>query len=70
MYIKLTIHNSAERKYIFLNKNKQSDAKTVIGISIGMCLGTTFGLLINNLALGMMIGVAIGFGVSKIKQKK
>jgi len=34
-----------------------------------MCFGTTFGLLINNLALGMMIGVAIGFGVSKIKQK-
>ena len=70
MYLKLTIHNSAERKYILLNKNKQNDAKTVIGISIGMCLGTAFGLLINNLALGITIGVAIGFGFSKIKQKK
>ncbi|MFF1993132.1 hypothetical protein ACFVWC_18045 [Bacillus mycoides] len=52
-----------------MDKNIQSHEKTVIGISIGMCLGTTFGLLINNLALGMVIGITIGFGISKIKQK-
>ncbi|MBK5431802.1 hypothetical protein [Bacillus sp. TH25] len=53
-----------------MDKNIQSHEKTVIEISIGMCLGTTFGLLINNLALGMVIGITIGFGISKIKQKK
>ncbi|MBJ8107478.1 MULTISPECIES: hypothetical protein [Bacillus cereus group] len=52
-----------------MDKNIQSDAKTVIGISIGIFLGTTFGLLINNFALGIIIGIAIGFGISKIKQK-
>lgn len=70
IYLKITIHDSNERRYTFLNKNIQSDANTVIGISIGLVLGTTFGLLINNLTLGMMIGITIGFGVSKIKQKK
>ncbi|TXR64507.1 hypothetical protein DN395_11250 [Bacillus sp. AR18-7] len=50
-------------------KNIQNDAKAVIGISIGVCLETTFRMLINNIALGIMIDISIGFGISKIKQK-
>lgn len=64
------------------NKKKVQDKKDINGnenltkrlganyIGVGIALGTTMGLLFDNLALGISIGVAIGAGLSTSKKNK
>ena len=51
-------------------KKKGPDNYTSIGISLGLCLGAAFGLLIGNMAMGAGIGLCIGIAIGAIIKKK
>ena len=40
------------------------------GISVGLCLGVVFGIILDNLALGIAIGICLRSSVGTIVYKK
>ena len=56
-------------------KNEQQLSSTTHWLPIGMCLGCSFGILLDNLALGISLGMLFGLAVGSIfdhasKEKK
>lgn len=53
-----------EQKFMNENEKHSSGSNFLpLGMSIGIALGTAFGLLTDQLAMGMCFGIAIGSGI-------
>lgn len=57
-----------------MEKGKEKDEQKVTGIThwmpIGMCLGCSFGILLDNLALGISLGMLLGVAVGTLTDSK
>ncbi|SDL27559.1 hypothetical protein SAMN04515677_101346 [Romboutsia lituseburensis DSM 797] len=56
-------------RQIGIYKGKDMKNKNISYVGLGLCLGVSFGLVFDNLAIGIGIGLALGAGLDSGKNK-